>query len=39
MPETMRANFDGFTRKQVEKAILARCVQAMVDHPPDEVFK
>ena len=39
MIETVRANFEGFTRKHVAKAILTCRVQAMVAHPPDEVFK
>ena len=36
---TVRKNFEGFTKKQVKKAILARKAQAMVAHPPDEKFK
>ena len=39
MLETVRENFEGYTKKQVEKAILARKAQAMVGHPPDEKFK
>ena len=37
--ETVRANFEGFTKKQVEKAILAHCMQSMIACPPDEAFK
>ena len=39
MFETVQANFKGFTRKQVEKAILARRMQSMVAYPSDEAFK
>ena len=39
MLETVRKNFEGFTKKQVKKAILAREAQAMIAHPPDEKFK
>ena len=39
MLETLQKNFEGFTKKQVKKAILAREAQAMVAHPPDEKFK
>ena len=39
MLETVRKNFEGYTKKQVERAILARKTQAMVPHPPDEKFK
>ena len=39
MLETVRENFGGYTKKQVEKAILARKAQTMVGHPPDEKFK
>jgi len=36
--QTVRKNFEGFTKKQVEKALLARNVQAMVGHPSDGEF-
>ena len=39
MLETVRKNFEGYTKRQVKKAILAREAQAMVAHPPDEKFK
>ena len=39
MLETVRANFKGYTKKQVEKAILARRMQSMIAHPPDEKYK
>ena len=37
--QTIRKNFEGFTKKQIEKAILAREAQAMMGHPPDVKFK
>ena len=39
MTETVRKNFEGYTKKQVEKSILACIAQAMVAHPPYEKFK
>ena len=39
MLETVRKNFEGYTKKQVENAILARKIQAMVAHTPDQKFK
>ena len=39
MLETVRKNFEGYTKRQVKKAILAREAQAMVAHPTDEKFK
>ena len=39
MIETAQKNFEGFTKKQVKKAILAREAQVMVAHPPDEKLK
>ena len=39
MLETVRANFEGYTKKQVERAILARRLQSMLAHPPDEKLK
>ena len=35
MLETVRNNFEGYTKKQVENAILARKMKAMVAHPQD----
>ena len=35
--QTVHKNFEGFTKKQVEKALLACNVQAMVGHPSDMV--
>ena len=37
--ETVRKNFEGFTKRQIKKAILAREAQAMTGHYPDEKFK
>ena len=39
MIETDRNNFEGYTKKQVENAILARKMQAMVARTPEEKFK
>ena len=39
MLETVRKNFEGYTKKQVENVILVRKMQAMVAHPPDDKFK
>ena len=39
MLETICQNMEGFTKKQLNAAILARKAQAMVGHPPDEKFK
>jgi len=39
MLETVRKNMEGFTKRQLDKAVLARKAQAMVAHPPDEKFK
>ena len=38
MIETVRKNFEGFTQKQVQDAILARDEQAMLAYPPDQEF-
>ena len=35
MVQTVRQNFEGYTKKQVEKAIAARKLQAMMAHPSD----
>ena len=39
MLETVQKNFEGYTKREVKKAILAREAQAMVAHPPDDKFK
>ena len=39
MLETVKANFEGYTKKQVERSVLARRLQSMLAHPPDEKFK
>ena len=39
MIKTVRKNFEGFTRRQVEDAILARDEQTMLAYPPDQKFK
>jgi hypothetical protein len=39
MVQTVRENFDGFTRKEVEQAIAARKAQALAGHPSESVFK
>ena len=36
MVETVRSNFEGYTKRQIEAAKLARKTQAMVGHPPDD---
>ena len=36
MIETVCKNFEGFTKKQIKQAMLARQVQAMMAHPTDE---
>ena len=37
--ETIRKNMEGFSRKEVKGAHLARIAQSMVAHPPDSKFK
>ena len=37
--ETVRKNMEGFSRKEVKGAILARIAQSKVVHPPDSKFK
>ena len=37
--QTVRKNFEGFTKRQIKQAKLARRAQAMVGHPTDEKFK
>ena len=39
MVQTIRKNFEGFIKEQVERAILARKAQAKVAHPADAKFK
>ncbi|KAL3773713.1 hypothetical protein ACHAWO_009882 [Cyclotella atomus] len=39
MVQTVRENFEGFTRKEVEHAIAARKAQALAGHPSERVFK
>ena len=39
MLHTVKENFKGFTKKQVEKAILARNNQEMMAHPPNDQFE
>eukprot|EP00804_Cyclotella_cryptica_P005974 CCRYP_000227-RA/>CCRYP_000227-RA protein AED:0.48 eAED:0.48 QI:0/0/0/1/1/1/2/0/59 len=34
----LEKNYDGFTRKEVEKAILARQAQGMMGSPSDDAF-
>ena len=38
MLATVRKNYEGYTERQVKKAILARRLQGMVTHPTDESF-
>ena len=37
--QTVRGNFDGYTREAVQRAIAARDAQAMMAHPSDETMK
>ena len=39
MIETVRKNFENFTKKEIEAARLSRATQSMIGHPPDKVFK
>ena len=39
MIETVEKNYEGFTNKEIEKAILARKVQNRIGHPPEGRFK
>ena len=39
MIETVRKKFAGATKREIEKAYLARTVQRRIGHPPDERFK
>lgn len=37
--QTVRKNYEGYTKKEIEKAILARKVQSRVGHPTDQTLK
>ena len=37
--ETVRKNFEGWTKKEIQDAVSAHEAQAMVVHPPDAKFK
>ena len=37
--ETVRKNFKGYSKKEIEKAVLSKTTQAMVGHPPTARFK
>ena len=37
--KTVRRNFEGWTKREIQDAVSAREAQAMVGHPPDEKFK
>ena len=39
MVQTVRKQFEGFTKRQVKTAILACKLQAMLGHPSDEKLK
>ena len=39
MLHMVRNHFEGFTKKQIEKATLASEVQAMIGYPTDSTFK
>ena len=39
MIETVQNNFEGVTKKQLDKAILARVLQRRIGHPPGERYK
>ena len=39
MLQTVKKNFEGFTKKQVKKVILAHGTQAMITHPSDDQFE
>ena len=39
MIETVQKNFGGATKKEIEKAYLARVVQRRIGHPPEERYK
>ena len=37
--QTIRKNMEGYSRKEVKRAIVARVAQSKVVHPPDSKFK
>ena len=39
MIETVRKNFEGVTKIQLNKAITARVLQRRIGHPPEERYK
>ena len=39
MIETVEKNFEGFTKREIEKVILARKVQSRIGHPPNRRLK
>ncbi len=39
MPQTVKKNFEGFTKNQVKKAILAHDTQVMMAHLSDNQFE
>ena len=39
MIKTARKNFKGVTKKQLNKAIMARVLQRRIGHPPEERYK
>jgi hypothetical protein len=39
MVQTVRKNFEGYTREEVERGILARKMQAREGHPSESAFK
>ena len=39
MVQTVHNNFEGYTKKQVEKAILDRKFKAIIGNPTDNKFK
>ena len=39
MVQKLRNNFEGYTKKQVEKNILDNTVQVIIGHPTEDNFK
>ena len=39
MVQTIRQNYEGYTKKEVEQAKLARKVQGRIGHPTDRNFE
>ena len=37
--QTVRKNMEGYSRKEVRRAIMARVAQSKIAHPPDLKFK